>query len=111
MKKSIGLIVLGAVVLSAGSAGAGFGFAKGRFSGFGQLEWESTCSKPYFPRAEYAEAWQASSITSSYQDYVRCVTDNARGDMAYASDRIVEEAQEEIDDVKSDAQLAGWTFR
>lgn len=109
--KRLGLVSIGAILLSAGSAGAGYGYAQGSFSGYGQLDWRSNCSKPLFPQARNAESWQTSSVTSDYQRYSRCVTDRARNDIEYASDRVIEEARDEIDKVKDDAELAGWTFR
>ena len=106
----VGLIVGGALVLAAGSAGAGYGFAQGSFSGFGQLEWQSNCSKPFFPQARNAESWQASSVTDDYQRYTRCVTDRAKNDIDYAGDRVVEEAKDEMKKVREDAEYAGWSF-
>lgn len=112
MKNKLILVAAVAVVsAAAGSAGAAYMFPQGRFSGFGRLEWESSCSKPYFPSAEYAEDWQRQSVSDDYLRYTRCVADQFENDARYAQNRMLEAAEEELDKIKRDAQLAGWNVR
>lgn len=112
MKRGLIMVVtVAAVSAAAGSTGATYLFPQGRFSGFGRLNWESSCSKPYFPSAQYAEEWQTQSVGDDYRRYTRCVADQLEHDARYAQTRMVEAAQEELDDVKRDARAAGWAVR
>lgn len=111
MKKFAIVTALAAALIAGSAAGAQYGFARGQFSGFGGLQWESNCRKPRFPSAEYADEFQAESTTRDYRRYTDCLAEQAPADSQYAANQVVEEAQDELDEVKSDARRAGWNIR
>ena len=111
MKKLAIVTALAAGLIAGSAAGAQYGFARGQFSGFGGLQWESNCSKPRFPSAEYAEEYQADATTRDYQRYTACLAEQATADSQYAANQVIEEAQDELDEVKADARRAGWNIR
>jgi hypothetical protein len=80
----------------------------GSFAGsFLGLEWRSQCTKPYF--SSYRSSYD--TAPADYETYVRCVQRKARADSQYAAEKVIEEANDEIEEVQRDARLAGYTFR
>ncbi|WP_426040753.1 hypothetical protein [Brevundimonas sp. TWP2-3-4b1] len=76
-------------------------YPDGRFTGgYGNLDWESGCSKPSF-YGDHDEAF------ADYQTYTSCLRRASRNDAEYASERVLEEAASELRSVNSEGQRAG----
>jgi hypothetical protein len=81
----------------------------GEFSAFlGKLEWESDCFKPSWPMKAYADEYEGERVAREYETYLACLKSHAAADSQYASERVFEEAAEELEEVNSEGRARGW---
>jgi hypothetical protein len=81
-------------------------FPAGHFSGFLDLEWKSSCSKPIWPFGRGPRA--AEEAQEEYSAYVECLERQAKADSAYAANAVYEQAKKELMAVQNGGRSEGW---
>ena len=110
--RPVGWALVGFAAGIAATASASILGAEGRFSSLiGNLDWESGCTKPYWPPLRRANEGQITAAKYEYDGYQDCLVRRAKADTAYASNAVYEGAKKELRAVQSDGEGEGWTFR